>query len=340
MLVMLYLIREKNHYLVVVLFKFMGKSLFFPKFILLYRLMRYKIYGHRGCRALLNENTLLAHNKALYLGVDMIDMDIMLTKDNIPIVFHDNKINNRNTYYRYGNYNYDKYIGSLTYQQLQDYYVGYPLSNRDMKLVKDFRFYNKCPIPSLKNSIINLINYNSNQQTNIGIQLELKTEPTNRLETPSIVDLCNNVYQVLVDTDVLGKMPIEIQGFEWTTLVTMKKNDINNNCHYSFVTDNQLLSTIEFQRGLWTHHLLPCNYNHLIDMIKHLNGNIWCPYEGDITITDIEYAHHNNIKVVVWSSIEYSKKDINIEKMRELIDWNVDGIITDRPDKVYKLLNV
>ena len=73
--------------------------------------------------------------------------------------------------------------------------------------------------------------------------------------------------QVLVDTDVLGKMPIEIQGFEWTTLVTMKKKDINNNCYYSFVTDNQLLSTREFQQGLWTHHLLPSNYNHLIDMI-------------------------------------------------------------------------
>ena len=302
--------------------------------------MRCKIYGHRGCRALLNENTLLGHNKSLYLGVDMIDMDIILTKDHIPIIFHDNKVNNYNTYYKYGNYNYNKYIGTLTYRQLQDYYVGYPLPNKDMKIIKDFRFYQKCPIPTLKDSIINLMNYNSNTNKKTGIQLELKTEPTNRLETPSIIDLCNTVYQVLLDTNILGKIPIEIQSFEWTTLLTMKKNDINSDCLYSFITDNKLLPTIEFQQGLWTHNLLPQNYNHWIDMIKQFNGDVWCPYEGDINKNDIEYAHNNNIKVVPWSCIEYIKQDINETKTKELIEWNVDGIITDRPDKVYKLLNV
>ena len=74
-------------------------------------------------------------------------------------------------------------------------------------------------------------------------------------------------------------------------------------------------------------------------MIKQLDGNIWCPFENDINQPDIEYAHQNNIKVVVWSSIEYSKKDINIEKMKELIEWKVDGIITDRPDILYQLLS-
>lgn len=300
--------------------------------------MKCKIYGHRGCRALLNENSLLGHNKSLYLGVDMIDMDITLTKDNIPIVFHDNKINNNNTYHKYDNDNYDKYIGLMTYQQLKDYYIGYPLSKENMKLITDFRFYEKCPIPSLKDSINNLMNYNSNTNKKIGIQLELKTDPTNRLETPSLIDLCDNVYQVLLDTNILGKIPIEIQSFEWTTLITMKKNDSNKNCQYSFITDNKLSSTIEFQKGLWTHHLLPNNYNHIIDIITQLQGDIWCPFENDIKKQDIEYAHNNNIKVVPWSNIEYIKQDINEKKIKELIDWKVDGIITDRPDIVYNLL--
>ena len=135
--------------------------------------MNCKIYGHRGCRALLNENSLLGHNKSLYLGVDMIDMDIMLTKDNIPVVFHDNKINRFNTYHKYGNCSYDTYIGSLTYHQLSDYYIGYPLSSKNMKIIKNFRFYQKCPIPSLKDSINNLMNYNINTNKNrysIGIK--------------------------------------------------------------------------------------------------------------------------------------------------------------------------
>ena len=47
---------------------------------------------------------------------------------------------------------------------------------------------------------------------------------------------------------------------------------------------------------------------------------------------------NNNIKVVPWSNIEYIKQDINEKKIKELIEWKVDVIITDRPDIVYKLL--
>ena len=74
-------------------------------------------------------------------------------------------------------------------------------------------------------------------------------------------------------------------------------------------------------------------------MIKHLNGDIWSPFENDISKKDIEYAHINNIKVVPWGSIEYIKQDVNDKKIKQLIEWNVDGIITDRPDIVINLLH-
>lgn len=45
--------------------------------------------GHRGAKGHVLENTLASFQKALELGVDMIELDIHLSKDNIPVVIHD-----------------------------------------------------------------------------------------------------------------------------------------------------------------------------------------------------------------------------------------------------------
>ena len=51
------------------------------------------VYAHRGGRALWPENTLTAYKGSLGLGVDYVDMDINLTKDNTFIVTHDLSLN-------------------------------------------------------------------------------------------------------------------------------------------------------------------------------------------------------------------------------------------------------
>ena len=50
------------------------------------------IGGHRGFSSHYPENTLLAVKEACELGVDLIEVDIYLTKDNIPVVCHDRKL--------------------------------------------------------------------------------------------------------------------------------------------------------------------------------------------------------------------------------------------------------
>lgn len=45
--------------------------------------------GHRGAAGYEPENTLLSFRKALELGVDMIELDVHLSKDKYPIVIHD-----------------------------------------------------------------------------------------------------------------------------------------------------------------------------------------------------------------------------------------------------------
>ena len=48
--------------------------------------------GHRGAKAYAPENTIISFRKALELGVDMIELDVRITKDKYPMVIHDNKL--------------------------------------------------------------------------------------------------------------------------------------------------------------------------------------------------------------------------------------------------------
>lgn len=51
-----------------------------------------KIIAHRGASMEAPENTLLAFQRAIQLGADFAECDIRLTKDKVPIVIHDEKI--------------------------------------------------------------------------------------------------------------------------------------------------------------------------------------------------------------------------------------------------------
>ncbi len=51
------------------------------------------IFAHRGFSALYPENTMLAFMKAEKTGVDGIELDVQLTKDQEVVVIHDEKVN-------------------------------------------------------------------------------------------------------------------------------------------------------------------------------------------------------------------------------------------------------
>ena len=48
--------------------------------------------GHRGAAALEPENTLLSMQKAIDLGVDQIELDVHLTRDQHLVVIHDTTV--------------------------------------------------------------------------------------------------------------------------------------------------------------------------------------------------------------------------------------------------------
>lgn len=49
----------------------------------------FKLIAHRGASAEAPENTLVAMHQAVEIGVDFIEFDVRLTRDGIPVIFHD-----------------------------------------------------------------------------------------------------------------------------------------------------------------------------------------------------------------------------------------------------------
>ncbi|GAB3990053.1 glycerophosphodiester phosphodiesterase [Actinoallomurus acanthiterrae] len=52
-----------------------------------------EIQGHRGARGLWPENTLPGFARTLELGVDVLELDVALTADGVPVLHHDQSLN-------------------------------------------------------------------------------------------------------------------------------------------------------------------------------------------------------------------------------------------------------
>jgi glycerophosphoryl diester phosphodiesterase len=48
-----------------------------------------QVHGHRGARAVMPENTIAAFEYAIGVGVDAIEMDVVVTRDDVVVVSHD-----------------------------------------------------------------------------------------------------------------------------------------------------------------------------------------------------------------------------------------------------------
>lgn len=61
----------------------------FTAALMLHAAERIEVHGHRGARAVLPENTLPAFEYAIAQGVDVLELDLGITKDGIVVISHD-----------------------------------------------------------------------------------------------------------------------------------------------------------------------------------------------------------------------------------------------------------
>ncbi len=79
------------------------------------------VHGHRGARALRPENTLPAFEYAIAAGVDVLEMDLAVTRDNILVVSHDAEMNPK---FCQGPAGAPRVIRQMTLEQLKQWDCG------------------------------------------------------------------------------------------------------------------------------------------------------------------------------------------------------------------------
>ena len=84
-----------------------------------------RIYGHRGARGDIVENSIEGFKYTFGLGIKAIEFDVVISKDNIPVLFHDFRLNVDMVKDNKGNWieNRDLKIINLTYDELQTYSI-------------------------------------------------------------------------------------------------------------------------------------------------------------------------------------------------------------------------
>ncbi len=267
-----------------------------------------EIYAHRTGRGLAAENTLAGCDVCMELGVDYIDLDIGITKDGILVVTHDTTLNPHLTRDETGKYIKKRIpIHTLTFEQLQRYDVGkINPKSAYASYFPDQIGVDGAKIPSLKEAI-EYVKQRAPKPT--GFQIEIKTHPR---RTPSSKIFAKAVDQVLRETDVIART--EVQSFDFRCLTELYK--LNPEIATSFVSGGRVSPKT----------------------IRSLCGKCWSLYEMHATEAKIKKAQKMGIKVVAWNYPEKEGTEFNQEQIMKLISWGIDGIITDRPDKLKKLL--
>ena len=50
-----------------------------------------RVVGHRGARGILPENSIVGFDFALSIGVDLLEFDVLLSRDDIPVITHNHE---------------------------------------------------------------------------------------------------------------------------------------------------------------------------------------------------------------------------------------------------------
>jgi glycerophosphoryl diester phosphodiesterase len=198
---------------------------------------------------------LASFEKAMEVGVDMIELDVFLSKDNIPVVIHDKTID-RTTIS-------NGFVSDFLAIELQ-----------------------KLGIPTLED-VFQLVNH----------QCDINVEIKEFEAVKSVLDL--------IHSNIFSKEKILISSFDWNALQEVRFHD--NDIRIGVLTETDVDLALAFAKFIKAYSIHP--FHHLL------------------TKENVIQIQYNNFKVYPWTVNE--PEDIIFVKL-----LNVDGIITDFPDRV------
>ena len=289
-----------------------------------------KIYGHRGARGDLPENTLDSFQYLFDHLISAYETDILISKDLRPVITHDFKLDPSFTRDDNGKWITDENIKifDLTYKELLKYDVG--TLNKLSKYGRNFTNQKSLPnqkIPKLED----LLNLTAKNQTeNLIINLEIKSTPAQENLTPLPEEMVRLVLDI-VNNSVL-KDKIIYSSFDWRVLREIKDQSPKTPrayLTYQHQSGSKISGTI-YDQSPWMDFMPLKNAVELPRLIASLGGRAWHPYYRDISKKMIDISHEENLTVNVWTV--YDEDD-----MLKMIEYGVDGIMTDYPLRLKNL---
>ncbi len=272
----------------------------------------FDLQGHRGARGLFPENALPGFAAAIALGVTSIELDVVLTADGIPVVFHDLALNPDIVRGANGQWlsKPAPLIANLLAVDLSTFDIGRLRPNSAYAR----RFANQTAIdgtriPTLAAVCALAVN------TPVRLDIEIKTSPADATNPAALNATASAILDVLQRVD--GHLSVSCRSFNWLMLRHLRQQGPNLPLAWlttmaSRATAAQIAA--EINRDGWPSW-----------------QPAWAPDHRLLRRTDITQAHALGLLIKPWTVNTPST-------MRRLLAWHVDGLCTDRPDLMLPIL--
>ncbi len=282
----------------------MKTAFFLLTLLMLHPSFAMEVQGHRGARSVLPENSLPAFEYALQIGVDTLELDTGVSKDGVVVVIHDQQINPTICQYKDGRkVKKGVWIHQLTLEQIKQFDCGSRVNPR----FKKQRTIPNTEIPTLR-EVFELVQQSTGANANsVLFNIETKSNPRRPHAQPeptifakAILDLVNE-YELSTRTT--------LQSFDHRTLLAAKDQ----------------------QADIITAALYRDNLSDWVTPTLAVNADIVSPKFSDLSKQEVNAIHNAGLKVIPWTA--------NTKRQwRKLINMGVDGIITDDPEPLLRLL--
>lgn len=284
--------------------------------------------AHRGGRALEPENTLRSFSKAVQIGVSTLELDIGLSADDVVVISHDMALNPNHTRDSTGAFlrGTGPAIRSLTLAQLQSYDVGLinPRSDYGKPFPKQITREGE-RIPTLAALFERMKTMGADT---VRFNIETKVDPTQPELTASPEQMVHALLAVIDKAGMADR--VTIQSFDWRTLALI--GQLAPQMPRAYLT-----SGAQVKDSRWTQGLQLADFGGSVPrLVKAAAGSgsapvIWSPAYQQLTPELVKEAHALGLSVLPWTVNQRAD-------MTRLLDWGVDGLITDDPAILRDLL--
>ena len=295
---------------------------------------RFDLQAHRGGRGLAPENTLTAFANAMAIGVTTLELDVGITRDGVVVVSHDRHLNPDIIRDANGVHLADKgpLLGALTFAELQRFDAGRikPGSNYEQSFAQQ-KGVDGERIPTLQ-ALFDLAEKRGARD--LWFNIETKISPNAPSDTLPPEPFVRALIAEIRNAGLTRRATI--QSFDWRTLQIAQKEAPEIVTVY-LSSQQGAGDTVQVGRPGASPWLAGFDVDDFAGSVaravKAAGGTVWSPNYRDITEALVRDAQSLGLKVLPWT--------VNDEAdLVRLLDWKVDGIITDYPDKLRALMTV